>query len=124
MYNDDDFRAAVKAGVLDEQSWCMFRRHIDETRHTQAADEENFRLLSGFNDIFVTVAALLFLISCAWLSGLMGKSLGLGGGWTGLGLSVFCATPENWYTACHLRCWPTSWGCWGFANGIDASGSP
>lgn len=84
MYTDDDLWTAVKAGVLDEQSVVAFRRHMAQIRHTQAADEENFRLLSGFNDIFVTVAALLFLISCAWLAGSMGKSLGF---WVAAGLA-------------------------------------
>ncbi len=76
MYTDEDLYSAVKAGVLDENSVNLFRKFIESSSNTQSVDEENFRLISGFNDIFVAIASLLFLVSSGWLSSLVSKPLG------------------------------------------------
>lgn len=76
MYTDEDLYSAVKAGVLKEESVNSFRKYMEASRNTKSEDEENFRLISGFNDIFVVVASLLFLISSAWLSNLVSRPLG------------------------------------------------
>jgi len=76
MYSDEDLYAAVKAGIFDEASVEKFRSHISLLSNTKSVDEENFRLISGFNDVFVTIAALLFLASAGWLSGQLNEALG------------------------------------------------
>jgi hypothetical protein len=40
-------------------------------------DEEQFRLLTGFNDIFVSIAAAILLFSVAWIGQRIGEGLGL-----------------------------------------------
>lgn len=76
MYTDDDLTLAVKAGIFDESAVKSFRQFIDQSHNTQSFDEENFRLISGFNDVFVSIASLLFLLSAAWLTGRQSEALG------------------------------------------------
>lgn len=68
MYSDDDIDGAVAAGALDAGSAAAFRAHVATTRAAPVADEEQFRLLTGFNDIFVTIAILL-LLGAVWQIG-------------------------------------------------------
>lgn len=67
MYDDDDLDAAIAAGVLDERDVLAFRAHVAGKRALPVADEEHFRLISGFNDVFVVIACALLLGSVAWL---------------------------------------------------------
>jgi hypothetical protein len=39
-------------------------------------DEENFRLVTGFNDIFVVIACILLLVSVAWIGTELGAWFG------------------------------------------------
>ena len=70
MYNDDDLDAAVAAGAIQAEAAAALRAFVARRRAgaSPIADEEQFRLLTGFNDIFVSIAALLFLIAVAWLT--------------------------------------------------------
>ncbi|WP_019644511.1 hypothetical protein [Novispirillum itersonii] len=61
MYTDDDLDAAVGAGVLDGRAVAAFRTFVAARQDGRMADEEHFRLLTGFNDIFVSVAITLVL---------------------------------------------------------------
>jgi hypothetical protein len=76
MYTNEDLNSAVKVGIFDEHSVEAFRAHIAKSRNTVLVDEEDFRLLSGFNDIFVAIASLLLLGSAGWLGGQISESLG------------------------------------------------
>lgn len=67
MYSDEDIASAVRAGVLTEHQAEAFRQHVADQRRTPAVDEERFRLVTGFNDIFVVVASLLLLASVTWI---------------------------------------------------------
>ncbi len=67
MYSESDLAAAVEAGVLSPEAVNAFRNHVAESREAPAVDEEHFRLLTGFNDIFVAIAAALVLAAVAWL---------------------------------------------------------
>ncbi|MEW9798298.1 hypothetical protein [Alteromonas sp. CYL-A6] len=67
MYTDEDLALAVKANIFTPDAVGQFRQHISEVRNTHAVDEENFRLINGFNDIFVVIASALLLASLAWL---------------------------------------------------------
>lgn len=67
MYSESDLEGAVAAGVLPLAAADAFRQHIATTRATPAVDEESFRLLTGFNDIFVGIAIALLLAALAQL---------------------------------------------------------
>jgi hypothetical protein len=72
MYSDSDLDAAVKAGVLTPSAVAGFRAFVARTQGTAAVDEEQFRLLTGFNDIFVSIATFLLLKALSWLGGSFG----------------------------------------------------
>jgi len=67
MYSEDDLTAAVEAGVLSGDAADAFRAHVAQSRQAAAVDEEHFRLVTGFNDIFVVIACCLLLGSVAWI---------------------------------------------------------
>lgn len=72
MYSESDLDAAVQAGALSPESADAFRDYIATSRETPAVDEEHFRLLTGFNDIFVSIATLLMLLAAGKLGSLLG----------------------------------------------------
>ena len=65
MYSETDLQAAVNAGALSHEAAEAFRAHAAGMRSAPVADEEQFRLITGFNDIFVTIAAVLLLAAAA-----------------------------------------------------------
>lgn len=67
MYSDEDIASAVQAGIMSKQTATAFRDHIAQQTATVGADEEQFRLVTGFNDVFVTIACLLLLGSINWI---------------------------------------------------------
>jgi len=67
MYSETDLQAAVDAKVLSPEALAAFRAHIASVRAAPGADEESFRLLTGFNDIFVSIAAVILLVAVAWI---------------------------------------------------------
>ena len=68
MYSDEDLDAAVAAGALSAESAAAFRAHVGQARATPAVDEEHFRLVSSFNDIFVAIAGTLVLVAVGWIA--------------------------------------------------------
>ena len=68
MYTDEDLYQAVKSGIFEESAVEEFRELISNQANTKSVDEENFRLISGFNDIFVSVSAFILMISAGWIS--------------------------------------------------------
>ena len=76
MYSEEDLTSAVAAGVLDVQAADALRAHVEARRRETAVDEEHFRLLTGFNDIFVTIACLLVLGSFFFVTQHVARSLG------------------------------------------------
>lgn len=75
MYSESELANAVEAGVLTPEAAAAFRNHVAAGRATPAVDEEHFKLLSGFNDIFVAIAATLILVAAARLGGFVGEWL-------------------------------------------------
>ena len=75
MYSDTDLGAAVAAGVLSPAEAQRFRDYIAGSRATPVADEEHFRLLTGFNDIFVAIAAIILLVALAWIGSAIGPRI-------------------------------------------------
>ncbi|AJP72644.1 hypothetical protein [Sphingomonas hengshuiensis] len=67
MYSESDLAGAVEAGVISPETANAIRNHVAATRSAPAVDEESFRLLTGFNDIFVAIAMALILVAVAWI---------------------------------------------------------
>lgn len=67
MYSDSDLEAAVAAGALSPDAADQLRNFVAGSRATPAVDEEHFRLLTGFNDIFVSIAAVILLVAVGWI---------------------------------------------------------
>ncbi len=65
MYSEADLQSAVSAGAISHDAAEALRAHAAGMRSAPVADEEHFRLITGFNDIFVTIAAVLLLVACA-----------------------------------------------------------
>ncbi len=86
MYSEVDLNSAVEAGAISPEAAAAFRDHIATMRAAPIADEEHFRLLTGFNDIFVAIAAALMLVAVAkiggeikpWLGGIAVSALAWG----------------------------------------------
>lgn len=75
MYSDEDLDAAAAAGALSAESVAAFRAHMEKARATPVVDEEHFRLVSSFNDIFVSIAGMLVLVAVGWIAGTMERHL-------------------------------------------------
>ncbi len=75
MYSEIDLQAAVDARVLTPEAAAAFRSHIASVRAAPGADEESFRLITGFNDIFVSIAAVILLVAVAWIGESIHKAL-------------------------------------------------
>jgi hypothetical protein len=70
MIEERDLDAAVTAGVIDSATRTRLIDFVRAHRRGEVgADEEQFRLLTGFNDIFVTIASGLVLVAIAMLAG-------------------------------------------------------
>lgn len=65
MYSEQDLQSAVSAGAISHEAAEALRSHANGLRSAPVADEEHFRLITGFNDIFVTIAAALLLVAAA-----------------------------------------------------------
>jgi hypothetical protein len=77
MYSNADLDDAVDAGVLTSDTLLAFRSFIAERHKTSLVDEEQFRLLTGFNDIFVAIAGVILLVAVGSLGTLIGTSTGM-----------------------------------------------
>lgn len=64
----DDLDAAVEAGIIDARARERLLAFVAARNEGAAGpDNESFRLLTGFNDIFVTLACILLLVAVASL---------------------------------------------------------
>lgn len=88
MYSESDIEAAVAGGILTPDQAASFRDFVAAGRPMPAADEEHFRLLTGFNDIFVGIAALILLFAVAWIGQSIPPQIGGFGPSPFLGLAV------------------------------------
>jgi hypothetical protein len=78
MYSESELESAVAAGTLTQEAADALRQHVSGMRATPSADEEQFRLITSFNDIFVAIAGILVLVAAAWIGGSLGLALGAG----------------------------------------------
>ncbi|HET9810737.1 MAG TPA: hypothetical protein VFP53_03460 [Sphingomicrobium sp.] len=76
MYSQNDLDDAVAAGAISAEAAAALRNFTEVQRATPAVDEEQFRLLTGFNDIFVSIAAVILLVAVGWIGQWIGDSLG------------------------------------------------
>jgi hypothetical protein len=77
MYSQHELDEAVAAGVISAAAADALRAHIEQQRSIAIQDEEQFRLITGFNDIFVSVAAAILLFAVGWIGQSIGQSTGL-----------------------------------------------
>src|SRR5881275_376654 len=77
MYSQQDLDDAVASGVITIEAANALRAHIEAQRSTVIPDEEQFRLITGFNDIFVSIAAAILLFAVGWIGQSIGQSAGL-----------------------------------------------
>jgi hypothetical protein len=76
MYSQQDLDDAVASGVITAEAADALRAHIERQRSTAIPDEEQFRLITGFNDIFVSIAAAILLFAVGWIGQWIGQSTG------------------------------------------------
>ena len=77
MYSQNDLDEAVAAGAMSADSAQALRAFVEQQRALPGVDEEHFRLLTGFNDIFVAIASAILLFAVGWIGQSIGQSLGL-----------------------------------------------
>ncbi len=68
MYTPEDLEEAVDRGIFTRDAVTQFQAHVvARGLPGHKVDEEQFRLISGFNDIFVVIACVLMLVSTLWI---------------------------------------------------------
>jgi hypothetical protein len=77
MYSQQELDDAVAAGVITAAAANALRVHVEAQRHSAIPDEEQLRLLTGFNDIFVSIAAAILLFAVGWIGQSIGQATGL-----------------------------------------------
>lgn len=112
MYSESDLQTAVDAGVLSPDAAAAFRAHIATARAAPSADEEHFRLITGFNDIFVGIAAVILLVAVAWIGASIHDALG------GLFVAVTAWGLAEYFTRIRRMALPSIILVMAFAGGI------
>jgi hypothetical protein len=77
MYSQIELDEAVAAGAISADSASAFRNFVELQRSQPAVDEEQFRFITGFNDIFVSIAAVILLVAVGWIGQWAGVWAGL-----------------------------------------------
>ena len=77
MYSQQELDDAVAAGVIKAKDADALRAHVEQQRSVSLPDEEQFRLITGFNDIFVSIAAAILLFAVGWIGQSIGQATGL-----------------------------------------------
>ena len=77
MYSQTDLDDAVASGALTADAATSLRNFVEGRQSMPSVDEEHFRLISGFNDIFVSIAAAILLFAVGWIGQSIGQSTGL-----------------------------------------------
>jgi len=82
MYSQQELDDAVASGAITAGAADALRQYVEGQR-SSIPDEEQFRLITGFNDIFVSIAAAILLFAVGWIGQWIGQHSGLaidGGG--------------------------------------------
>jgi hypothetical protein len=116
MYSESDIDAAVTAGAIDAAAAARLRDFVAANRAAPAVDEESFRLITGFNDIFVTIAALLLLVAVGWIGGEIAAPL------AGFGVAAVAWGLAEYFTRTRRMALPSILLLLAFAGGLFAGG--
>ena len=76
MFSESDLDEAAAAGAIPPDEVERLRRFQSERRRAPGIDEEEFRLVTGFNDIFVSLAAIIALFAVAALGSAIAPFIG------------------------------------------------
>src|SRR5436190_3404264 len=76
MYSQQELDDAVASGAITAKAADALRVYVEGQR-TAIPDEEQFRLITGFNDIFVSIAAAILLFAVGWIGQWTGQRTGL-----------------------------------------------
>ncbi len=130
MYSESDLASAVEAGALSPAAANALRNYVAERRSAPAVDEEHFKLLTGFNDIFVAIAAALILVAAARIGAYFGVMLigagpeerVVGGNMIGGGFAVAATSwmLAEYFTARRRMALPSILLLLGFTGGVAA----
>jgi hypothetical protein len=115
MYSEADLESAVAAGILSPDVAMALRNHVSGLRATPMVDEENFRLISGFNDIFVAIAGVLLLVGAAWIGGEVHPAVG------GLAVAVLSWGLAEYFTKIRRMALPSIVFLLAFVGGVFAT---
>lgn len=115
MYSETDLTAAVAAGAISASAAQALRDHAAAARNSPVADEENFRLLSGFNDIFVSIAAVILLVAIGWIGQSIYAPL------AGLGVAVAAWCLAEYFTRIRRMALPSIILLLAFVGGVGAT---
>ena len=77
MYSQQELDDAVAAGAISADAADALRQYVAGQRVAAIPDEEQFRLITGFNDIFVSIAAAILLFAVGWIGQSIGQATGL-----------------------------------------------
>ncbi|MEN2711980.1 hypothetical protein ACQKOH_07035 [Sphingomonas sp. NPDC092331] len=130
MYSESDLASAVEAGALSPAAANALRNYVAERRSAPSVDEEHFKLLTGFNDIFVAIAAALILVAAARIGAYFGVMLigagpeerVVGGNMIGGGFAVAATSwmLAEYFTARRRMALPSILLLLGFTGGVAA----
>ena len=77
MYSQQELDDAVASGAITAEAATALRSYVEQQRALPAVDEEQFRLITGFNDIFVAIAAAILLFAVGFIGQWMGQKTGM-----------------------------------------------
>ncbi len=115
MYSESDIDGAVAAGVLSPDMAAAFRNYTAQGRSAPAVDEEHFRLLTGFNDIFVAIALCLSLAAIAQIGSMVTPALG------GAGVAIAAWLLAEFFTRRRRMALPSILLMGAFVGGVAAT---
>jgi hypothetical protein len=76
MYSETEIESAIASGKLTQEAADGLRAHAASLRDTPNADEEQIRLVTSFNDVFVAIAGVLVLVASGYLGAMVFPALG------------------------------------------------
>ncbi|MBR0553972.1 hypothetical protein [Stakelama marina] len=112
MYSESELDNAVDAGVISREAATAFRNHVARERLAPSVDEEHFRLLSGFNDIFVAIAIALLLVATGQIGAKVGPWMG------GIGVAAASWGLAEYFTRERRMALPSILLLLGFVGGV------
>lgn len=123
MYSESDLEAAVAAGALTPAQAEGFRNFVAAGQHAPAVDEEHFRLLTGFNDIFVAIAAAILLAAVGMIGYYVPPHIDVDGPtpWMGLFVAIVAWGLAEFFTKQRRMALPSILLLLAFVGGVFAT---